>query len=65
MSIKSISAGASTQVYCAVSPDAVKGEFYSDNIIRPSLLNEQANNVEAAKKLWVISEQLLAEKKFS
>lgn len=59
---KKVTVGASTNVYCAVSPDAVKGEFYANNAINTILLNEQANNQEMAKKLWDISEKMLAEK---
>lgn len=57
--LKQPDVGASTSVYCAVSPDVVKGEFYSDNAVSTNLLNEQANNEEMAKKLWEISEELL------
>jgi retinol dehydrogenase-12 len=59
---KKVEVGASTNVYCAISPDVVKGEFYSDNAINTNLLNEQANNEEMAKKLWQVSEQLLSGK---
>lgn len=59
---KSISLGASTSVFCAVSPDVNKGEFYSDNAIDRRFLNEQADNEEMAKRLWDISEQLLADR---
>lgn len=62
--LKSIPVGASTQVYCAVSPDVVKGEFYSDNAVNTFLLHETANKAEHAKKLWDVSEKLLAEKSF-
>lgn len=59
---KQVKAGASTNIYCAVSPDAVKGEFYTNNAINTDLLNKQANNQELARKSWDTSEKLLAEK---
>jgi WW domain-containing oxidoreductase len=59
---KHVTVGASTNVYCAVSPDVVKGEFYSDNGVNLDLLNEQANNEEMAKEIWKVSEKMLAEK---
>lgn len=59
---KSLPVGAATNVYCAVAPDIKKGEYYVDCAPNTFLLNEQANNQEAAKKLWDISEQLLADK---
>lgn len=56
---KNVEVGASTNVFCAVSPDVVKGEFYSNNAINTDLLNEQANNKEMSKKLYTVSQQLL------
>ncbi|KAL0139398.1 hypothetical protein V8B55DRAFT_1523607 [Mucor lusitanicus] len=49
---KQVDVGASTNVYCAVSPDVVKGEFYSNNAVNVDLLNEQANNQDMTKQLW-------------
>ncbi|KAI8641290.1 hypothetical protein BD408DRAFT_310144, partial [Parasitella parasitica] len=57
---KTVQVGASTNVYCAVSPDVEKGKFYSDNAVNENLLNEQVNNQDMAKRLWDISEKLLA-----
>ncbi|CEP10541.1 hypothetical protein [Parasitella parasitica] len=59
---KSIEIGASTNVYCAVSPDVKKGGFYSNNCVNTSLLNEQSSDQVMAKRLWDISERMLAEK---
>lgn len=59
---KPVQVGASTNVYCAVAPDLVKGEFYYENKINTELLNAQANNQEMAKKLWEVSEELIASK---
>lgn len=56
---KNVQVGASTNVYCAVSPDIVKSAFYSNNAINTDLLNEQANNKQMAKKLYEVSQQLL------
>ncbi|KAL9546212.1 hypothetical protein MBANPS3_006768 [Mucor bainieri] len=56
---KNIKAGASTSIYCCVSPDAKKGEFYANNEIHRTELNEQADNKEMAKQLWDLSEKLV------
>ncbi|KAF1797113.1 hypothetical protein V8B55DRAFT_1379351 [Mucor lusitanicus] len=57
---KNIKAGVSTTIYCCVSPDAKKGEYYSNNAISKTTLNEQADNKEMAKQLWDLSEKLVA-----
>ncbi|KAL9557299.1 hypothetical protein MBANPS3_001453 [Mucor bainieri] len=57
---KQVDVGASTNVYCAVSPDIKKGAFYSDNATNTVLLNEQADNEEMAKKLWDVSDKMIA-----
>ncbi|KAI8380319.1 putative oxidoreductase, partial [Blakeslea trispora] len=57
--IKSVKIGASTSVYCAVSPHVVKGEFYANNKINRNLLNHAANDPEMAKRLWQVSENLI------
>ncbi|GAN04638.1 short-chain dehydrogenase TIC 32, chloroplastic-like [Mucor ambiguus] len=59
---KQVDVGASTNVYCAVSPDVIKGEFYSNNAVNVDLLNEQANNRDMAKRLWDITENMIFEK---
>ncbi|CAO3625103.1 unnamed protein product [Mucor fragilis] len=59
---KQVDVGASTNTYCAVSPDVIKGEFYSNNTVNVDLLNEQANNQDMAKKLWDVTEKMLLEK---
>ncbi|GAN01105.1 retinol dehydrogenase 12-like [Mucor ambiguus] len=57
---KQVGVGASTNVYCAVSPDIKKGAFYSDNTVNTVLLNEQADNQKMAKKLWDVSNKMIA-----
>ncbi|CEP11684.1 hypothetical protein [Parasitella parasitica] len=59
---KYVNVGASTTIFCCVSPDIKKGEFYADNAINRSVLNEQSENKEMAKQLWDISERLLVDK---
>ncbi|KAI8639081.1 oxidoreductase [Parasitella parasitica] len=59
---KQVDVGASTNVYCAVSPDVIKGEFYSNNAVNTDLLNEQGNNQEMAKRLWDVTEKMILEK---
>jgi retinol dehydrogenase-12 len=61
---KQVQIGASTSIYCAVSPDVIKGEFYADNAINTSVANEQITNKEMARQLWEISEKLLLDKGF-
>lgn len=58
---KQVDVGAFTNVYCAVSPDVVKGKFYNDNAINVGLLNEQANNQDMARKLWSVTEKMILE----
>ncbi|KAK4514260.1 Histone deacetylase complex subunit [Mucor velutinosus] len=60
VSYKNVKIGASTSIYCCVSPDVKKGEFYADNVINRTVLNEQADNKEMAKRLWDLSEKLIA-----
>lgn len=57
--LKKPEVGASTSVYCAVSPDVVKGKHYIDNAESNELLNEQVDNEDMAKELWDISEKLV------
>lgn len=59
-SYKNVKAGASTSIYCCISPDVKKGEFYADNVVNRTVLNEQADNREMAKRLWDLSEELVA-----
>ncbi|KAI7867309.1 short-chain dehydrogenase Tic32 [Mucor mucedo] len=59
MKPKDTKLGASTSVLCAVSPHVVKGAFYNHNKIDTEFLHEEAENEEAAKRLWEISENLL------
>ncbi|KAG2195061.1 hypothetical protein INT47_003927 [Mucor saturninus] len=57
---KDTKAGASTSVLCAVAPGVVKGAFYSHNKINSDAVHELADDEEAAKKLWDLSEKLLS-----
>lgn len=57
---KKAKAGASTSIYCCISPDVKKGEFYADNAVNRTVLNEQADNQEMSKQLWDLSEKLVA-----
>ncbi|KAI8088061.1 uncharacterized protein B0P05DRAFT_465076 [Gilbertella persicaria] len=53
------SVGASTSIYCAVSPDVIKGEFYADNEVNRTYLNDSADNADMAKQLWKVSEHMV------
>jgi len=59
---KSIPEGAATTVYCALSPDIAAGSYYEDchlsSHIHPKALDEPS-----AKRLWDISEKMVASKK--
>ncbi|OZJ06086.1 hypothetical protein BZG36_01139 [Bifiguratus adelaidae] len=57
--IKTIGQGASTSVFCAVSPDVIKGEYYADNKVNRNLLHEEADNLDKARTLWKVSEQMV------
>ncbi|KAI8375836.1 hypothetical protein BD560DRAFT_392066 [Blakeslea trispora] len=59
---KQVDEGASTTVYCAVSPDVVKGEFYADNTIETKLRSHHIDNKALAEKLWKVSEEMIASK---
>ncbi|CAO0800127.1 unnamed protein product [Mucor circinelloides] len=59
---KNVKSGASTSIYCCVSPNVKKGEFYADNAVNRTVLNEQADNKEMATQLWNFTKKLLAEK---
>ncbi|KAL9542069.1 hypothetical protein PS6_009983 [Mucor atramentarius] len=59
---KNVKSGASTSIYCCVSPNVKKGEFYANNAVNRTVLNEQAGNKEMATQLWNVTEKLLAEK---
>jgi NAD(P)-dependent dehydrogenase (short-subunit alcohol dehydrogenase family) len=56
--IKTVEDGASTQIYLAASDDLPKdgGEFFID--MKDTKLNAFATDMDAADKLWTISEQL-------
>merc|ERR1719492_8795 len=57
--IKTPESGANTTIYCAIDPSLAEhnGKYYSDcREVRPS---PQAENMEDAKKLWDLSEQMV------
>jgi NAD(P)-dependent dehydrogenase (short-subunit alcohol dehydrogenase family) len=57
--IKTPDSGANTTIYCAIEPSLAEhnGKYYSDcSEVRPSA---QAENMEDAKKLWDLSEQMV------
>ncbi|UJR18971.1 hypothetical protein I4U23_022100 [Adineta vaga] len=53
--------GAQTNLYCAVSDDAVSGKYYSD-CHETELANKYANNSERAQEWWNYSEKIIVEK---
>ncbi len=57
--LKSIPEGAATQVFCAVHPKALEfsGCFMADS--NPKSPRSDAENMETAKKLWDVSEEIL------
>ena len=57
---KTIPQGAATSVFTALSKNLVPGEHYTDCAIDP-LIHARARDAELAKKLWGVSEQLVAE----
>ncbi len=59
---KSIPAGAATTVFAALSPDVVPGDYYADCNLS-TVVHKQALDADVAKKLWEVSEQLVASKK--
>ncbi|KAI8336868.1 hypothetical protein EDC96DRAFT_523856 [Choanephora cucurbitarum] len=60
--VKYLPEGASTTVYCAVSPDVVKGEYYGDNTIETRFRSQHVDNKALAEKLWKVSEEMIASK---
>jgi NAD(P)-dependent dehydrogenase (short-subunit alcohol dehydrogenase family) len=58
--LKSIGAGAATQTYVAVHPDAGKtnGEYWADSNIKQS--SAHGRDREMARKLWQVTEEILA-----
>merc|ERR1719384_2065415 len=57
--IKTPDSGANTTIYCAIEPSIAEhnGKYYSDcREVRPA---PQAENMEDAKKLWDLSEQMV------
>jgi hypothetical protein len=58
--LKSIAAGAATQTYVAVHPDAAKvnGEYWADCNLKPS--SAHGRNMAMAKQLWQVSEEIVA-----
>jgi len=60
---KTISEGASTTVVAALSPSIIAGEHYQDCQVS-RYLHPIAHDAQYAKRLWVVSEELLASKGF-
>jgi len=61
VAFKSVPQGASTQTYLAVHPDAanVSGEYYAD--CNPERHSRHSRNADMAKRLWEVTETILAE----
>eukprot|EP01034_Spumella_vulgaris_P031615 gene31615-39055_t len=57
---KDIPQGASTTVYCALSPDILPGEYYADCQVEREIIHEQCADPAACRKLWEVSEQMVA-----
>jgi len=57
---KTIPQGASTSIYCCVSPDVVGGGFYED--CAPARRAPYAADPAFADRLWTVSEELIASK---
>jgi WW domain-containing oxidoreductase len=60
LALKSIGAGAATQVYVAVHPDAQKtnGEYWADCNVKES--SAHGRDMAMAKQLWQVTEQIVA-----
>jgi len=58
--MKSAREGAQTSLFCAVSPDAVPGEYHED--CHPTYSSREANDDALAKELWEKSEKWVNEK---
>ena len=60
---KTAEQGAQTTIYCAVSEEmeGVTGQYLKDCGIK-ALVNPQANNDEAADKLWEMSKEMVGMK---
>jgi NAD(P)-dependent dehydrogenase (short-subunit alcohol dehydrogenase family) len=52
---KTIVQGSSTQLYCALSPDIISGEYYADCQVETKLRSPLASDKDLAKRLWAIS----------
>lgn len=57
---KTIPQGAATQVYCALAPNITAGGYYSD--CNEGYRSSVSLDLELAKKLWEVSEQLTSSK---
>lgn len=57
--MKSIPAGSATQTYVATAAGVKRGEYYADCNIADS--SPHAHNAELGRKLWDISEKLVAQ----
>ncbi len=61
IAMKNVAQGAATQTYLATHPDAadVSGEYYAD--CNPAKHSRHARNGEMAKRLWDVTEEILAD----
>jgi WW domain-containing oxidoreductase len=57
---KTITQGAMTTLYCALSDEAQPGKFHSD--CRVVQLSSTADNLDKTQELWELSEEILNEK---
>lgn len=55
---KSIEQGSATSLYCALSPDVVPGEYYSDCKLEKVIVHKKANDSELMRQLWEASVDL-------
>jgi NAD(P)-dependent dehydrogenase (short-subunit alcohol dehydrogenase family) len=59
--LKSVEAGASTTVYCAVAPDIAGGEYYKDCTVTQQLTALKLTDGQEADKLWKWTEDFVAQ----
>eukprot|EP01031_Cornospumella_fuschlensis_P028350 gene28350-34227_t len=55
---KNTTQGTATTLYCALSPDIIPGEYYSNCTVEKRVIHAKASDVELAKKLWEVSVSL-------
>ncbi|KAK9695274.1 hypothetical protein K7432_013057 [Basidiobolus ranarum] len=61
-SFKNVQQGVATTIFCALDPRVIKGGYYSDCNIEREEVNPHVHDSELAKKLWVVSEELVQSK---